>query len=155
MFRLILDAPITGQDDIALQFGTQRFVVDSYYFAIDRDDLPGETAAQRVVRVLKLMLQQWRDAVEACPDGQTVYLPYDFGDNDTGWIECVMGGECVLLPGRARIEGYKVWPNAWRKWEERVPAFQPRKDAAELRMTKDALLAAIDASLAELGDRAE
>jgi hypothetical protein len=32
------------------------------------------------------MLERWLIALKALAEGETVYLPYDFQDEDTGWL---------------------------------------------------------------------
>lgn len=154
MFRLTFDEHGRGQRDLLLTFGPHRLVADSYYFAIDRDDVAGESTAARVERVLRVMLQQWRSVIEKAKPGSTVYLPYDLSDEHSGWIRCEVGDECTLQPGWAKVEGYKVWPNNWQKWETALPRFEPRSDIAPLVMSKERIAASIEASIDGLGDLA-
>jgi len=154
MFRLTFDEYGRGQRDLLLTFGPHRLVADSYYFAIDRDDVAGETNTARVERVLRVTLQQWRSVIEKADRGLTVYLPYDLSDEHTGWLRCAVEDECALQPGWAKVEGYKVWPNNWQKWEAFVPKFEPLADVEPLVMSKEQVFASIDASIDGLGDAA-
>ncbi|MBX3441696.1 MAG: hypothetical protein KF774_04755 [Planctomyces sp.] len=152
MFRLAWDPGAAGGADLRLDVGDSRLESNSYYFAINRDDRGDESSGDRTRRVLGTMLEQWRTAVEKCPAGGVAFLPFDLQDEHTGWVRCSVGESCTLEFGTAPVEGYKIWPNDWQKWKGSVPAFQVRSDVPPLRMSREDVLAAIDASRLELAE---
>ena len=115
----------TAHDDLILQFSGERWVCDSYYLALDRNLLHGREDADKVRAVLRRLLEQWLAAVERLPDGGTAYLPYDFSDQYTGWLECQRSaGEVTVSRGFAEVEGGSFFPSAAGDLSERPRGFQ-------------------------------
>jgi hypothetical protein len=117
------DRPATGgHDDLSLRLGGWTHRCDSYYFAIEAEDVGPGTAA--VVKVIQALLRHWRDRVLQLTDGAVVYLPYDFSDQCTAWLRVQRTGTQVeVQAGWSSVEGYSfvpsdfsaVQPNDWRK----------------------------------------
>jgi hypothetical protein len=102
----------TGHDDLVLQFAGERWVCDTYYLALDSELLPDREDADKVQSVLRRLLEQWLAAIDQLSEGNTAYLPYDFSDQYTGWLECQRsGGEVAVSRGWADVEGWSFFPS--------------------------------------------
>lgn len=103
----------TRHHDVVLLFGDERHACDSYCLALDAQLLPEREDAEKVRAVLQRLLGQWLQAAEHLPDGGTIYLPYDFSDQCTGWLTCTRSGDQVCLQrGFALVEGWSLTPSA-------------------------------------------
>jgi hypothetical protein len=103
----------SAHDDLVLRFAGEQWVCDSYYLALDHKLLPDREDADKVRAVLRQMLEQWLVAVERLPDAGTVYLPYDFSDQYTGWLACQRSGnEVAVSRGWSDVEGWSFSPSA-------------------------------------------
>lgn len=153
MFRLTFDEHGSGHDDLLLTFGDHRLHADSFYLALDEHIRPGSETPDKAREVLRTLLHQWREVVADCPAGETVYLPYDFSDEDTGWLQCrVTADDCEVQPGRSSIEGWRFLPTAWSDLRSNVSDFRPIEGIEPLVAARDRVLAAIDASISGLTD---
>lgn len=116
----------TAHDDLVLRLAGQSFRCDSYYLALDSQLMPGQEDADKVRVVLRRLLEQWISAVEDIPDGGSVYLPYDFSDQHTGWLRCQRSGTHVdIYRGWAEIEGWSFSPSTVGEYLNEVPGFTP------------------------------
>jgi hypothetical protein len=124
-------------DDLVVQCGHQRWVCDSYYLQLDRGMLPHREDAFKVRGVLRRLIEQWRDAVAAVPDGQVRYLPFDFSDEYTRWLRCAAAGPLLTIqPGSATVPGYSFFPSAIGNLLEHVPGFAEDGDAITVTRTR-------------------
>src|SRR5579872_6698507 len=115
----------TGHDDLVLRFGGQSWVCDSYYLALDQELLPEQEGAEKIKAVLRRLLEQWLVAVESMPDGSTVFLPYDFSDQYTGWLQCRRSGaEVAVSRGWAEVEGWSFMPSVIGVYLSQLPGFR-------------------------------
>src|SRR5215510_15109965 len=106
MFRLTFDDHGSGHNDLLLTFGEHRLQADAYFLALDKNIQPGSEGSDKVREVLRTMLHQWREAVANCTTGRTVYLPFDFSDQYTGWLRCQVGTDASeVQPGWSSVEG--------------------------------------------------
>jgi len=136
----------TGHRDLVLQFAGRQWRCDSYYLAIDWGMLPDQEDADKVRAVLRQLLEQWLAAVEQLPDGGTVYLPYDFSDQCTGWLCCCRSGDEVDVSwGWADVEGYALSPSAAGDLFERPSGFQA--DGAGVKTSAAELVQAVRAMI--------
>jgi hypothetical protein len=100
-------------DDLVLRLGGRVWIVDSYYLSLDNTVSSARDNASRVRAVLQLMLERWLIALKALAEGETVYLPYDFQDEDTGWLRFRREGvNFEVCAGRADVAGYSFSPSS-------------------------------------------
>jgi hypothetical protein len=136
----------TAHDDLILRLGCHSWVCDSYYLALDRELLPNREDADKVRAVLRRLLEQWLAALEQLPDGGTVYLPYDFSDQYTGWLACERWNEEVAVSrGWADIEGWSFFPSVAGNLFDRPRGF--RVDGPTVRCNLPELIGAIRGSI--------
>jgi hypothetical protein len=150
-FHITLDFEDNGKahDDLVLRFGGQTWISDSYYLALDGGVMPGREDADKVRAVLKRLLEQWLTAVESLGDGHAAYLPYDFSDQCTGWLECRRSAETVTVSlGWASVEGWSFFPSEAGDLFTRPSGFHA--DGPIVHGAVSELTAAIRASLAVL-----
>jgi hypothetical protein len=111
-----------GHEDLSIRVGSWTHTCDSYFFAIEAEDI-GPTAAA-VVQVMQALLRQWNERVLQLADGDVVYLPFDFSDQATIWIRAQRAAtELQLQVGWSNLEGYSflpsdfsaVQPSDWKK----------------------------------------
>ncbi len=139
----------TAHDDIVLRFGGQTWISDSYYFALDGALQPESEDPLKVKAVFRRLLEQWLGAVENMPDGGTVFLPYDFSDQYTGWLRCQRsGGEVSASRGWSYVEGWSFFPSAVGEYLAEMPGFQI--DGPTVRASVEELLEDIRNSLARV-----
>jgi hypothetical protein len=140
-----------AHNDLVLRIGDQSWMCDTYYFALDRGLLPDREDADKVRVVLRQLLQQWLSAVEHVPDGHTVFLPYDFSDQCTGWLRCQRSGSlAVVCRGWASVEGWSFYPSAIGEHLHRLPGFRPDAPVVEMAVTE--FVKAIRDSMADTAD---
>lgn len=81
--------PLHG--DLVLRLNQFDRRCDSFYLnlnlAHDNSLLPEDRHAEKVRRVLVRLLEEWKLAVVALHRGEVTYLPYEFDDQATGWLQ--------------------------------------------------------------------
>ena len=144
MLRLTFDDQGTRHGDILLECGDYARHVDSYYFGLDPalKHLPEKL---RVRTALEMLLDQWLVAVrEAAPD-QSVFLPFEFADEYTGWLRVTVEGDRMRCrPGWSAIPGHAVYPTKIGPQLSHVADFDPIPDAEDLVVSQVALVEAIE-----------
>lgn len=135
--------------DLILQFGTERFICDSYYLALDSGVLPGREDSEKVRAVFSRLLKQWLAALDTLADGGTAYLPFDFSDECSRWLSCSRSGdEATVSVGWATVEGWALRPSALDDLTRSPQAFQT--ELSPIRGSVSALTAAIRESLSQV-----
>jgi hypothetical protein len=143
----------TAHDDLILRLGGQTCICDSYYLALDDGVMPDREDAAKVRAVLKRLLEQWLTAVENLGNGQTAYLPFDFSDQCTSWLECRRSDETITVcSGWATVEGWSFFPSAAGDLFSRPSGFH--RDGPIVQGAISELTDAIRASLAALAAEA-
>ena len=133
--------------DLILRIGDRSWTCDTYYLALDRRLLPDREDSEKVKAVLRQLLHQWLSAVEHVPDGGTVFLPYDFSDQYTGWLRCQRtGSNAIVCRGSASVEGWSFFPSQIGEHLNRLVGFKP--DAPTFEMPIAELISAIRKSIA-------
>lgn len=123
---LLFEDNNTGHKDLVLRFAGEVYVCDSYYLALDCNVIPEREGADKIRVVLQTLLKQWLFAVENVPDGDTVYLPYDFSDQYTGWLRCFRtGNRATICRGWAEVEGWALSPSAIGPYLKELSGFRP------------------------------
>ena len=144
MLRLTFDDQGTQRGDILLECGEYVRHVDSYYFALDPavQDRPQD---QRIRTSLERLLDQWLTALQHATPGQSVFLPFEFADEYTGWLRVtVEGGRVCCRPGWSAIPGHAVYPSNFSQYQAHVSDFDPIPDAEDLVVSLVALSEAIE-----------
>ncbi|RMG10364.1 MAG: hypothetical protein D6731_17565 [Planctomycetota bacterium] len=141
----------TEHDDLVLRLGPFVARSDSYYYALDREEGRAERSA---IPSLRALLRQWREAVEAADVGAVIYLPYDFSDQRTGWLRCVLGeGGFEIAPGWSDVEGYAFVPSDFAETAAALADFEPFEGrGVPLTLARDEVLAGIEASECSLSE---
>ena len=128
----------TRYEDLILRFADESKVCDSYYLALDQSLLPRREDSEKVRVVLRRPLEQWLEAVETARDGRTVYLPFDFSDQYTGWLRCHRSDNSIDVDlGTAIVEGFSFSPSAVGAYLTRRNGF--RSHTAATRVPRDEL----------------
>ena len=136
----------TAHDDLILRFAGQTRVCDTYYLAIDRGLLPEREDDYKVRAVLRRLLEQWLTAVENIRDGGIIYLPYDFSDEYTGWLQGRRSDNLLELSlGWAAIGGWSFYPSAVGEYLTQLSDFHP--DGPSIQVTVAELVQAIQESI--------
>jgi len=144
MLRLTFDDQGTQRGDILLECGEYVRHVDSYYFALDPavQDRPED---QRIRASLERLLDQWLTAVQNATPGQSVFLPFEFADEYSGWLRVTVEGDRVRCrPGWSAIPGHAVYPSNISQNHANVSDFDPIPDAEDLVVSQVALAEAIE-----------
>ena len=144
MLRLTFDDQGTQQGDILLECGEYVRHVDSYFFALDPAvrELP---ESQRIRFSLEKLLDQWLTVVQNALPGQSVFLPFEFADEYTGWLRVTIEGDRARCrPGWSAIPGHTVHPSNISRFQSKVSDFDPIPDAEDLVVSQVALAEAIE-----------
>ena len=152
MLRLTFDDQGTQHGDLLLECGDYARHVDSYYFGLD-PAVRDQPETRRVRASLEQLLDQWLVAVrEAAPD-QSVFLPFEFADEYTGWLRVTVEGDRVRCrPGWSAIPGHTVYPSKIGHHLSNVADFDPIPDAEDLVISQVALVEAIELNRADVID---
>ena len=95
----------SAHEDIYLSIDSKSRVSDSYYLAEDNSDKKTED-------VLVCLLEQWLKALGQATNGKPTFLPYDFSDQYTGCLKCVLEGDTFQIQiGWSSREGWSVSPS--------------------------------------------
>ncbi|MFE6805102.1 hypothetical protein ACFVEN_25960 [Streptomyces sp. NPDC057681] len=128
-------------DDLVLSLGTWRHVSDSFYLAND----PTATATKNVPQQLARLLEPWGELVSQLrPAGGSVFLPFDFSDECTGWLRVTFrdGTHARVEAGWSLIQGWSFNPSDIADTAHRISDFEPEAGAA-VNCLIDDLLATI------------
>lgn len=138
----------TAHEDLVLRFGGQTKICDSYYFALDRRIEPDSDSPSKIKAVLRALLEQWLTAASNLQDAGTVFLPYDFSDQYTGWLCCRRDrNEVVVSLGWSpAVQGHWIFPSAVGEYISQLPDYKAEGPA--MKSSRDELLLAIRDSLA-------
>jgi hypothetical protein len=129
--------------DLLLTLGSYRQRCDSYYLVID--DSPG--TGGDVDAALARLREQWTTQLERLrQEPGTVFLPYDFSDQYTGWLQvtCDDGRHAAIQAGWATIEGYTFPPSDFVGTAATLTAITPF-DGAAVECDLDDLISAVRA----------
>lgn len=144
MLRLTFDDQGTQQGDILLECGEYVRHVDSYFFSLDPAvrDFP---ESQRIRVSLEKLLDQWLTAVQNAQPGHSVFLPFEFADEYTGWLRVTIEGDRARCrPGWSAIPGHTIFPSNISRYLAKVSDFDPIPDAEDLVVSQVALAEAIE-----------
>jgi len=149
MVSLVYEPNETDHDDLVLRVGTWANRSDSYYYALDH---PGGQQPDPVA-AMRALLTGWKAVVEACADGEVVWLPHDFSDQCSGWLRCHRRGDTFgVVDGWAGVEGWAFSPSDFEDAAGRLDDFTPHYDfGVPVYVERQQLLDDIQASLLELG----
>ena len=92
---------------------------DSFYLALDNYLLPEDEDAEKVRAVLVRLLEQWRLLITGLGPGEVTYLPYEFDDQCSGWIQvtAVRNDDVESLPVWSNLEGWAFYRHpSLRNW---------------------------------------
>ena len=137
-------------NDLVLRLGEFERRCDSFYLALDNYVLPDAEDADKVRQVLVQLLEQWRNLVAELGPGQVTYVPYEFDDQSSGWIQVSAVGEdqVELLPVWSGLEGWAFYPSSFADELGRIGKTTPVwKSLAPQRMSRGELLSQIGASI--------
>ena len=152
MLRLTFDDQGTQHSDLLLECGDYVRHVDSYFFALD-PAVRHQSEARRVRASLEQLLDQWLVAVREVRPGQSVFLPFEFADEYTGWIRVTVEGDRVRCrPGWSAIPGHAVSPSRIAPHLSNVADFDPIPDAEDMIVSQIALAEAIELNRADVID---
>lgn len=96
----------------------------AHYFAIDDAAARDEEGTQALGR----LLEQWEDQVRQLTTvGGTVYLPFDFSDQCTGWFRVTShdGRLAHVEAGWSGVEGWTFSPSAIAETARSISDFKP------------------------------
>ena len=134
-------------EDLLLRLGAWRQVCDSYYLAGDQSPTMGPDIPSAIAR----LLEQWVDQLERLRGSRTtVFLPFDFSDECTGWLRVVSraGDRLTVEAGWSGIEGWSFYPSNIAAMADRVDDFAPVLEAV-VECGLDDLITAIAENRAE------
>jgi hypothetical protein len=140
----------TRHRDLVLRLDHFERRCDSFYLGHDNDVLPGRRDAEKVRLVLVRLLEQWLREVTVLSSGETTYLPYEFDDQATGWLQVsAVSEETVeVLPVWSDLAGWEMTPSRFPDVQGRVGKPTPVwKNLAPQGMTRQELLAQIEESI--------
>ena len=111
----------------------------------------GMEDAEKVTLVLTRLLSQWLSDVESMAPGDTTYLPYEFDDQCSGWLQVTAAedGNLDVLPVWSVLEGWAFIPSAYASGQQAVGRTEPVwANLQPQRMSREEALACISAAIA-------
>ena len=127
----------TAHDDVHLSFEVAEEIADSYYFALDNGVEPDDESPSKVFRVLRRLLEQWREHLNAASDGDVLFLPYDFSDQYTGCLRCERNAHGLhIAHGYSAREGWSFNPSDITEYVNSVDDFRLGTMAATGKKTE-------------------
>jgi len=136
-------------DDLSLSIGGATFRCDSYYFNLDDDGREDQSDHEKVKHALERLLHQWLTVARKLRDSDTVFLPYDFSDQYTGWLRVVRHGDTVdIVRGTSNIEGWSFYPSEVGELLYELRDFAPDGRCVSMRAAD--LVVSIESSIAAL-----
>ena len=107
------------------------------------DPHPQEDKLPGVIQSIRRLLLGWSAAVEACPNGNEVYLPHDFSDQCTAWLQCTRRGAAFhMVDGWSKMEGYSVSPSGFEEAARQLSDFEVMEDFGTPTVIPQAILLA-------------
>lgn len=106
-----------GHKDLTLVFDELELteVADSYYFAIDNLFLPENESKDKVILVLKNLMDAWVKRVLMLLVNDVTFLPFDFSDQYLGCfrVEQINNKEISVCYGfTANVSGFEIPPSS-------------------------------------------
>ena len=102
----------TYHGDMVLRLAGKEWICDSYYFVIDSVLLPEVEDEAKVRAVLRRLLEQWLAALSNLKTQDVAYLPFDFSDQCTGWLQCTRTESGFsVVSGWSSVEGWSFSPS--------------------------------------------
>jgi hypothetical protein len=144
LVSFVFESNETDHDDLVLRVGEWAHRSDSYYYELDHPD----GTKPDTVASITTMLSQWISSVDQAKVGDSIYLPHDFSDQCTGWLRCkrVSETDFEIVAGWSSIEGYSFYPSDYGEVASGMSDFSPIEDIEPFRMSRQKLLADIEAS---------
>ena len=137
---------------MVMRLGSFEAVCDSCYLLLDTGSGAVESRPSTREAALLRLLEQWRLHATSARERDTLYLPFDFSDQCTGWVRCEFDGASVTMTrGYSEIEGWSFLPSDIRAHVRAVADFDPTDEGAPVTVGRDALLRAIAANLRRYG----
>jgi len=116
---------LNADNQITVQVGTESRAGESYYLGLGLQT-NSRNLEFRPVEGTKQLLTEWIRLLTDLPDGQQLFLPFDFSDEYTRWLTFHREGRNVTIVfGWATVEGWSISPRDLSEYAHGLPGFQP------------------------------
>ena len=137
--------------DLRVRIGAYEIDTDSYYLASDPRFDPEGRHPDKIIQVLRRLLEQWIAHLEAASPGDVLYLPFALWDEGSHWVRfTVLESTARLQIGWSSQEGYALAASDFASEVRTLADFKPNEDEPALELPRDAILADLRASLQAL-----
>jgi hypothetical protein len=146
--QVALERRDSPHGDLFIVVGSWVHRGDSYYFLLDDHAAQPPSAVASIIA----MLRQWERSIRAAEVGRPFYLPYDFSDQSTGWLRCLLAEEdsIELTPGWSRVEGHAFFPSDFLATAAALDDFEALAAAAPFRLSRAEALRCVEVSIVGL-----
>lgn len=139
---------LNADNQIAVTVGTESRAGESYYLGLQPNS---ENHDFRPATGTMQLLSEWIRLLSELADGQSLFLPFDFSDEFTRWLNLHREGRNVTIVfGWATVEGWAISPNDLSHHAFGLPGFMPDEPLItqtfylprvlnELRLSRDLL----------------
>jgi hypothetical protein len=114
---------LNADNQIEVVVGTESRTGESYYLGLQPN---GEAGDFRPVEGTIQLLRMWIRLLVDLPDGQQLFLPFDFSDEYTRWLTLRREFRYVTIVfGWASVEGWAISPSDLSQYANCLPDFMP------------------------------
>jgi hypothetical protein len=141
---------LNADNQIEVRVGTESRAGESYYLGLQGIS---ENPEFRPIEGTAQLLKEWIRLLVDLPDGQLLFLPFDFSDEFTRWL--TLHRECqdvTIVFGWSTIEGWSISPKDLSAYAHSLPGFMPDEPLHPQTFYLPRVLSDLRHSLAILAD---
>lgn len=114
---------LNADNQITVLVGTESRAGESYYLGLQ---VNSGNLEFRPAEGTRQLLAEWIRLLSELPDGQQLFLPFDFSDEYTRWLTFLRNGrEVSIVIGWATVEGWCISPQDLSDYAHGLPDFRP------------------------------
>ncbi|VAW71135.1 hypothetical protein MNBD_GAMMA10-1651 [hydrothermal vent metagenome] len=138
----------TQHADLLLRLGTWATRCDTYYYELDHS----AGTEPNTVASIRALLKQWHKDVQNLKSEGQIYLPYDFSDQHSGWLQVKFynSDKIGVSDGYCSLEGYAFYPSAYKECIDRITDYEVYEGCEEKILTSKKIVDDIETSIDDL-----
>lgn len=114
---------LNADNQILVRVGTESRAGEIYYLGLQGiSENPEFLPVEGIVQ----LLTEWLRLLVGLPNGQLLFLPFDFSDEYTRWLTLHREGcDVTIVFGWATVEGWSISPQDLSQYAHSLPDFMP------------------------------
>jgi hypothetical protein len=114
---------LNADNQITVTLGTESRAGESYYLGLEPNSA---NHSFRPATGIMQLLTEWIRLISELKCGQQLFLPFDFSDEYTRWLNLHRDGRnLIVVFGWATIEGWAISPKDLSQYAHGLPGFMP------------------------------